>query len=385
MGMIVFGLPRVNASAPSKASHVCGSIGKGDRTLAETKTNERCSALTSTQYTGFEAAWRDGCRTGLFRTVGELYRNAGQLGSHWRQMLDHFTKAGATNLNLGRLLEGHANAAQLICLYGNRDQKALLETIVEDGQAFGVWGAGGTPQASVGADGQNATFYGAKRYASGLGTVSHAIVPVAQEDGILQLYLIPASDPARQDVSRWSMSGMRESASGVFLLDGLPADETTILGEPGVYKTEPFFEGGIWRCAAVHAGAIDAIVRLMSQHLDLTGRLDHPLQAERLGHAIMHARTARLWVEDAARRIEAPADGESISQAVAISSYARLQVETSALAVVELARRSVGLASFEVGCPLDLVIADLSVYLRQANPDALLLHKCRTMAADYLR
>ena len=98
----------------------------------------------------------------------------------------------------------------------------------------------------------------------------------------------------------------------------------------------------------------------------------------------MHARTARLWVEDAARRVEAPRAGEMIHQAVATASYTRLQVERDALAVMELARRAVGLSSFAAGHPLDRVIADLSVYLRQANPDGLLLNKCRAMAEDFL-
>nr|WP_255700123.1 acyl-CoA dehydrogenase family protein [Jiella avicenniae] len=177
---------------------------------------------------------------------------------------------------------------------------------------------------------------------------------------------------------------MQESASGSFSLEGIAADAATRLGRPGDYRIEPFFEGGIWRCAAVHLGAVEAILGMMARHLDGSGRLDHPLQAERLGQAVMHARTARLWVEDAARRIEAPKPDETIPQAVAASSYTRLQVERDALAVMELARRSVGLPSFASGHPLDRATADLSVYLRQANPDALLLNKCRAMAEAYL-
>ncbi|MDY8108148.1 hypothetical protein U0C82_03165 [Fulvimarina sp. 2208YS6-2-32] len=353
--------------------------------MTKTKTNGARDERAGADYADFETAFDAARADGMFRAVGSLYDANGHLGDRWIVLLDHLAEAGRSNLNLGRLLEGHANAVQLVRLYGNGDQQARLDRTLAQDAILGVWGADGAPPACVEiGDANQPVLMGSKRYASGLGILSHAVVPVAREGGVLQLYLVPASEPSRQDVSKWAMSGMRESASGGFSLDQIPADETTILGAPGVYKTEPFFEGGIWRCAGVHVGAIEAIVRLMARHLEASQRIDHPLQAERLGHAIMHARTARLWVEDAARRIEAPGKGQAITHAVAIASYARLQVESDALAVMELARRSVGLASFETGNLLDAVVADLSVYLRQANPDALLLHKCRAMAAEYL-
>ncbi|MBP0614425.1 acyl-CoA dehydrogenase family protein [Jiella mangrovi] len=300
-------------------------------------------------------------------------------------MLEQLRAAGATNLNLGRLLEGHANAVQLVRLYGDTGQHALLEEMLETDAILGVWGADGTPPASVETGDGSDRLQGAKRYASGLGMVAHAVVPIAGDGGVLQLYLLPVDDPARQDLSAWTVSGMHASASGRYSFEGIAIEERMRLGEPGVYKTEPFFEGGIWRCAAVHLGGLETILALTARQLEASGRLDHPLQTERLGQAILAARTARLWVEDAARRIEAPKSGETVQHAVAAASYTRLQVEASALKVMETARRAVGLSSFETDHPLEAAIADLSVYLRQANPDALLIHKCRTMAAEYLR
>ncbi len=335
-------------------------------------------------YQPFDTAFAEARRTGLFRAVGGLYDGAGRLGDRWEVMLQRLAEAGGHNLNLGRLLEGHANAVQLVRLYGDEAQKARLDDALQGDRVLGVWGADGAPPASVGDAADGAMLAGTKRYASGLGTVSLALVPIAGADGVQQLFLVPADETFRQDVSAWQMSGMQDSASGSFSLEGIAADGAARLGRPGDYRIEPFFEGGIWRCAAVHLGAIEAILGLMARHLDGSGRLDHPLQAERLGQAMMHARTARLWVEDAARRVEAPKPEEAIPQAVAVASYTRLQVERDALAVMELARRSVGLPSFACGHPLDRAIADLSVYLRQANPDALLLNKCRAMAEAYL-
>ncbi|TPW28171.1 acyl-CoA dehydrogenase family protein [Pararhizobium mangrovi] len=333
--------------------------------------------------TAFDAAHRDG----LFREVGRLYREDGRLGEDWRTMLERLRSAGAANLNLGRLLEGHANAVQLLRLYGSRRQHARLEAMLEKDAILGVWGADADPPLTVAADGRGIVLHGGKRYASGLGIVSHAIVPIKREDGSQQLYCVPADDPARQNGEGWRMSGMQASASGTYDFEGLRLDADAMLGEPGDYAIEPFLQGGIWRCAAVHLGGIEAIMMLMARHLEATGRIEHPLQTERLGQAILHARTAALWVEDAARTVETvdSDDHAAIALAVAGASYTRLQVEADGLAVSEIARRAVGLSSFEAGNPLDSAVRDLAVYMRQANPDALLLHKCRVLAETYLK
>ncbi|MCK5930941.1 MAG: acyl-CoA dehydrogenase [Fulvimarina manganoxydans] len=331
------------------------------------------------RYRTFEAAFGSARESGLFRAVGRLYSNEGTLGPDWVHLMDRLRDAGATNLNLGRLLEGHANAVQLVRLYGDAGQHAWLEKALEADTILGVWGADDVFPARVETVAGGKMLKGGKRYASGLGMVAHAVVPIAGDDGQLQLYLLPVGDPARQDLSAWKVGGMQASASGRYSFEGVSVEPGMMLGGVGVYKREPFFEGGIWRCAAVHLGGLEAILAMTVAHLEASGRFDHPLQTERLGHAILHARTARLWVEDAGRRIEDPLEAETIPFAVAAASYTRLQVEASALAVMEIARRSVGLASFERDHPLESAIADLSVYLRQANPDALLLHKCRTM------
>ncbi|EAU42144.1 hypothetical protein FP2506_16964 [Fulvimarina pelagi HTCC2506] len=333
----------------------------------------------ASHYRAFDIAFSSARENRLFREVGLLYSHTGTLGPDWKRLMDGLCNAGKTNLNLGRLLEGHANAVQLLRLYGDAEQHAWLDDALEADTLLGVWGADDTDPVRVETIAGKQTLKGSKRYASGLGMVAHAIVPIAGEDGNLQLYLLAVGDEGRQDPSAWNVGGMQASASGRYSFEDLSIEPEMVLGEIGVYKREPFFEGGIWRCAAVHLGGIEAIVAMTAKHLADSGRIDHPLQTERLGHAILEARTARLWVEDAGRRIEAPSRDEGIAFAVAAASYTRLQVEASALAVMEIARRSVGLTSFERDHPLNSAIADLSVYLRQANPDALLLHKCRTM------
>lgn len=248
---------------------------------------------------------------------------------------------------------------------------------------MGVWGADGAVPLRFEADGRRLA--GAKRYASGAGTVGLAVVPV-DEAGVLHLLLLRVDEPSRVDLSGWDHRGMRATASGRYDFTGLELGPDDRLGGPDDYRREPFFVGGIWRCAAAQLGAIEAIVQAMTRELHGSGRDAHPLQMARIGEAIREARTARLWVEDVARQVETAPDAAKadIDRIVALSAYARLAAEAAAMRVIDLAERAVGLGSFAIGHPLEALTRDLAVYIRQANPDAVLLGHGRVLARDLL-
>ncbi|KQT50971.1 hypothetical protein ASG43_06910 [Aureimonas sp. Leaf454] len=293
-------------------------------------------------------------------------------------VLAALVRIGGHDLSLGRLYEGHVNALQLVCLYGTPDQKRRLRADARAGRLFGVWGADGLPpfSAETGEDGR-LRLEGSKRFASGLGLVARALVPYTPPDGEMRLLLLDATDPERMDPSGWRMSGMRASRSGRYDASRLTAGPEDVIGRPGDYKREPYFVGGIWRCAAVQLGAIERIVELTIGALRDGGRLDHPLQMQRVGSMLMEARSARLFVEDAARRVEG---GEVDAAAVSHSAYARLRTEAAGLAVMEAAERAIGLGIFCEGHPIEPILRDLRVYLRQANPDGTLIEHTRTLA-----
>lgn len=284
---------------------------------------------------------------------------------------------GGANLSLGRLFEGHLNAVQLVRLYGTPRQNARVAQATAGGALLGVWGADGPEPLRL----EHDRVRGAKRYASGLGLVTLALVPATLADGSTQLLLLDANDPARADASSWSMRGMRATRSGDYDFSGLPAGAEARVGAPDDYKREPWFVGGIWRCAAAQLGAVERIAAEIARDLGERKRLDHPLQMERVGRAIAAARTARLWVEDAAVRVDSASD---VTRAVAVSAFSRLQTEAAGMAVIDLAERAVGLTGFAAGHPLERVSRDLSVYLRQANPDALMQSHARVLVEDLL-
>lgn len=306
----------------------------------------------------------------------------------WREALGWLSAIGGADLSTARLFEGHLNALQLVSLYGTAAQQRETLDKVRDGAFLGVWGADGAePARLVRAEAGRAVLTGTKRYASGVGVLDLAVVPVPDEDGAQQLLLLSVDEPERADVSSWNHRGMRRTLSGTYDFGGLTVAPEDRLGAPGDYAREPYFVGGIWRCAAAQLGALEAIVTHVVRGLHASGRDAHPLQTARIGTAILKGRTARLWVEDAASRIETlpeESPAEDIRRAVALSAFARLGVEAASMEIIDLAERALGLGSFAAAHPVEALTRDLSVYIRQANPDAVLAEHGRVLARDLL-
>ncbi|WP_182086506.1 acyl-CoA dehydrogenase family protein [Aureimonas sp. ME7] len=329
-------------------------------------------------------------RHGLHRRFAEPapgggYRYAGT----WDVVLELLAGVGGVDLSTARLLEGHLNTLQLVALYGTQVQQGRVLGWLDEGGWLGVWGADGEVPLRLRPDAQGGgRLEGAKRYASGAGTLRGALVPVGDDAGVLQLLLLSVDDPARVDLSTWNQRGMRRTASGTYRFDGIEIGAEDIVGAPNDYKREPFFVGGIWRCAAAQLGALEAIVALMVTELSANGRDASPLQMMRIATAIMRARTARFWVEDAAQRVELcppDADEADILRITACSALARVTLENAAMEVIDLAERALGLGSFALGHPAEALTRDLAVYIRQANPDGTLIQHGRALAKDWIR
>lgn len=269
---------------------------------------------------------------------------------------------GRANLAVARLYEGHVNAAKLVALYGDEGAQRIVWSAVRDDALLGVWGADGDPPLGLGADGR---LTGSKRFASGLGLVRMAVASIASEDG-LALALVPTDDGARMDASGWRVAGMRATASGTYDFAGVAP--VAMLGRPGDYVREPHFEGGTWRYCAAHVGGAEALYHAMRRALVRSDRADDPHQRDRIARAAMACETARLWVESAAARIEGePADPDG---AAAYALLAREATERACLEVIDLAERALGMLAHAETTPLDRMRRDLSMFLRQAAPDA---------------
>ncbi len=274
-------------------------------------------------------------------------------------------EVAAVDLSLGRLIEGHVNALSLIEIYADAGLRASAARDAAQGHLFGVWGADAAPAVQA----ERNLLTGAKRYASGLGAVSRAVVSAATPEG-QRLFVIAADDTARQDQSSWDMSGMQQSHSGRFDCDGLTGRP---LGPPDIYTREPHFVGGTWRIAAVTLGATIGLIDRASRVLASRDHLDSEAQLLRLGP--LAGRVVAAWpaIERAGRIASGPEGAAAPERAAALSVSMRLLTEDLGQDAIAAIERSVGLQMFAATDPVGAAARDLACYMRQAARDAFTL------------
>lgn len=292
---------------------------------------------------------------------GGLLRECIKLAHHPKDpeiLMQALIAIGRANLSAGRIFEGHVNAVKLLHLFGG----PLAD--VADGHLFGVWGADGSDPARIVGD----RLRGAKLFASGADVLDRMIVTVRNGD-LPQLLLLRRDQlQDRLFPQEWDVSGMKATASGRCNLDGLALSDAILLGSPGDYLTEPHFQGGVWRYAAVQLGAMQALNAITAAQLAQRGQQDAPLQVDRLRHMVIGCETARLWLRQAAQAVERPDATPADAEAAIL---ARLITAEEAVRLMNAMDQALGAASFATAHPADRIRRDLSFYIRQANPDAL--------------
>ncbi len=274
-------------------------------------------------------------------------------------------ECGRRDLPLGRLLEGHVDAVQIVQRYATADQRQRLRQSIAAGATLGVWNAGlaGEP---LRLDGVRLS--GGKSYASGAGVLSHALVTADSPDGPQLLLLDLARVVPAIDRDWWRVTGMQRSETHRVRWHDARIGDADRIGPPDAYAGEPWFSGGALRFVAVHAGGIAGIVERVREHLVQTGRADDPFQSARLAElfglaetaAAVVRRTVRLWFDDAST------DEVRLARVAA----ARLTVTDAAERAITIAQAAVGLAGQFLTHPLSAMLSDLAVYLRQPVPDA---------------
>lgn len=324
------------------------------------------------------AGWRAGpSPEGYPRDRIEQLRQAGALaafaaiapGEQTAALATVLRLIGGSDLSLGRLYEGHVNAAQLVTAYGTSEQRASLARDLAAGCLMGVWNTEPPPGMRLTRDGAGEgrpwRLHGAKIFATGAGELDRVIVTALDEAEAKRMILVDvAGMRERADNGGWRVRGMKGTLSGRFDFDGMVVPEVAVIGGPDDYEREPRFSAGAWRFTAVQQGATEALVRLLRDHLVAAGKHGDAIQRVRFGACVAAARSAGLWVDRAAQAAERAAP-----DAIAMVLMTRGIVEDAALAVMEAAARAVGTASFFDGNPIDRLTRDLGLYLRQPVPD----------------
>lgn len=285
---------------------------------------------------------------------------------------------GRGNLAVGRLYEGHVNALLLIQLLGTPTQAAHWAAEAVAGELFGVWNTE-DPAHGVRLEalpGGRYRLHGAKTFASGAGYVGRPLVTGALPEGQgWQLLVLPASEqtPAL-DRSFWRPLGMRATASYRADLTGLEVGPADLLGPPNAYYRQPWFGGGASRFAAVQLGGAEAVFDETRRFLQRASRTDDPYQRQRLGQMALLLESGRQWLRGAAAHAALPADGGAASKpaTTAYANLVRTAIEQIALTLMPLAERSVGARGLLQPEPFERLHRDLTHYLRQPAPDAVL-------------
>ena len=270
---------------------------------------------------------------------------------------------GRADLSVGRLFEGHVNALKLIDWYGSDYHLSHLRESLAAGKFYGVWATEHQPGTTVQTRDGMIDLEGVKTFASGAGSIDHALVTAQPPEGKTQLIRVPGDIADRADCASWRVRGMRATMSGDYSLNGMRLDPHACLGAQGDYDREPRFTAGAWRFLAVQLGGIEGLLGAIKRSLPEKARSD-PLQRLKFAECVVASRTAHYWVAEASRK----AAREDIDSP-AFVQMARGVVERAGLDVVERAARLIGTRSAFDGERVDKISRDLALYLRQAGPD----------------
>jgi alkylation response protein AidB-like acyl-CoA dehydrogenase len=287
---------------------------------------------------------------------------------------------GSADLSVARLYEGHINAVSLVARYGDQDQLRALSARVATGGLSAVWGADDAKGLHI-IHGEKPVLQGRKILASGAGFVTDPIVTAKTGDGQVMCLLQLAMDE-KVDLSAWTAQGMHSTATGAIDLSGIVLTAENVVGVAGDFMRQPYFSGGAWRFCAAHVGATERLVDLFRDHLVTTARGEDPYQQQRLAQGIACAKTARFWVEEAARRLSA--EEPDADNVVAFANLTRMVAERCALDVMETVQRGVGLMSFMRSNPIERISRDLATYLRQPVPDLTMSDGAKVFLASSL-
>jgi alkylation response protein AidB-like acyl-CoA dehydrogenase len=311
-----------------------------------------------------------------------------------RELLMLLKQMGRGNLAVGRIYEGHVNALQLIQTFGSREQIERYASDARDRhKIFGVWNAEAEDGVKVHPT-NNGQFRleGSKTFCSGSGFVDRPFVNGPLGDGPVQMCVVPMEEVATvSDPTWWQPSGMRATASFKVDFTGVELDSSSLIGQPGDYFRQPWLSAGVIRFAAVQLGGAEALFDATRQYLQSLNRTSDPYQQERLGRMAIALESGNLWLRGAADFVKAYAPifggsphlsnqqpsnqqvpNQQADQLVSYANMVRTAIEQICMDVIQLCERSVGTRGLLHPHPMERIIRDLTLYLRQPVFDAAL-------------
>lgn len=261
-------------------------------------------------------------------------------------------EVGRTDLCLGRLVEGHADAMRILDQAGRPAGEGV----------YAVWASrsAGTGVSAV-REGDRWRLSGESRFSSGIDIADRALVPGWVDDRTHLLFDLAVAD-VTPDRDSWHTTAMNGSRSFTVTVD-LGAGEDQVVGPPGFYLGRPGFPIGGLEVAAVWLGGARSVLEQVASGLRRFTASAH--QTRRLGVMEQAVWLAGAAVQNTAVRLPG-LEGDALSQETA---SARTAVVTACEQVLDEAGRIVGPGGLSTDARLARTIADLGLYVRQHHLD----------------
>lgn len=292
-------------------------------------------------------------------------------------LLQLLNAIGKANLSVGRIFEGHINTLYLIHLYATPEQRRKwFDGVIENGDIFGIWNTQNQNGIQYNETNSQLEIAGSKTFCSGAILVNKALITgnikTFERDG-WQMAIIDMDRISKDQIDKesWKPLGMKASGSYTVNFSGYQLDDSELLGEPGIYLKQPYFNGGAIRFAAVQLGGAEAIAEHTTNYLKELNRTDDPFQQLRLSSIMSAVMSGRLWLEQAGKYFDSWVnEGDHDEDLIAFANMTRVNIEEICLTVMDNSNRCVGARGLMETGNLGRIFRDLTFYLRQPAPDA---------------
>jgi hypothetical protein len=266
---------------------------------------------------------------------------------HWE-----LAQIARDNLELGRLVEAHADALAILHEAGREPKPRAL---------YGVWASEGKSGLRV----SDGAVSGQKEFCTGAGLVDCALVTVMEPArGLLEIDLRVGADRIDFDASEWATDAFADTSTATTVFRDYPISEADIVGPPGWYLDRPGFWHGACGPASCWAGGALGLIDYARKHTRETN--SHALA--HLGALEANGWQMRVLLQAAGQEIDK--DFENVQAAIVRALSLRHLVEQSCTDTMLRFGRALGPRPLAFDAGIARRCHELSLYIRQSHAES---------------
>ena len=289
----------------------------------------------------FRSLLDDGSLNLPFPGCGETARR------HWE-----LAQIASDNLELGRLVEAHADALAILHEADCEPRPLAL---------YGVWASEGKAVLRI----SEGAVSGQKEFCTGAGLVDCALVTVTEpERRLLQIDLRLGADRIGFYASEWATHAFTDTSTATTVFRGYPISEANFVGPPGWYLERPGFWHGACGPASCWAGGAQGLIDYARKH----ARETNPHTMAHLGALEANGWQMRVLLQAAGQEIDN--DFENVQAARVRALSLRHLVEQSCTDTILRFGRAFGPRPLAFDAGIARRCHELSLYIRQSHAES---------------